>query len=71
VSAAVTAKAHRLVSEGRVTLSAAPAAELSVRGDTGTYRVFVSAHGQACNCPATSRCSHIEAALALILGAAS
>lgn len=66
MSAATHEKAMRLLDEGRVVLSPVPVAELTVHGDTGIYRVFVSAHTQVCTCPASSRCSHIEAAVALV-----
>jgi hypothetical protein len=65
-SSTVVEKAHRLLDQGRVQLETEPAAVLTVRGDTGTYRVLVGAHVQVCTCPASSRCSHIEAAVALI-----
>lgn len=57
------AKATRLLAEGRVTPHTAPVWVFDVYGDTGRYVTVVGAHVATCSCPATTRCSHIEAAV--------
>lgn len=59
---AISAKAVRLLAEGRVKPDPSPVQVFHVEGDHGTYTVAVGAHVQLCSCPATGSCSHIVAA---------
>jgi hypothetical protein len=56
-------KARRLLKDGRVLKTEFPVTQYTVDGDTGTYVVLVSPTTQMCSCPATARCSHIEACI--------
>lgn len=57
-------KSVRLLAEGAVQPDLQPCESFTVRGDHGTYRVVVGATIALCMCPATGRCSHIDAAVA-------
>lgn len=67
VSARVSEKSQRLLSEGRVSRNDRPHS-YTVRGDSGTYRVAIFAAEEAagaCSCKTTTWiCSHILAASA-------
>lgn len=57
-------KTLRLLAEGRVEPDPAPAQVFRVTGDHGIYTVVAGAHIALCTCPATARCTHIEAVVA-------
>jgi hypothetical protein len=61
-SAAVKAKAGRLLAEQRVLIGVAG----YVRGDHGDYVVSIRGSGLECSCPARVRCAHMEAVQRLI-----
>ena len=59
-------KARRLLSEGRVTIVHADEGGVAalVRGDTAmTYRVTHAGGEWRCDCPARTRCSHVQAVM--------
>lgn len=58
----VADKAIRLLAEGRVQPNGTVQA-FTVQGDTGRYHVFIGPDIAASRCPATTRCSHLEAAI--------
>ncbi len=60
-------KALRLLELGHVEPDPTPAQVFHVQGDTGRYLVVITPTVQTCNCPATGRCSHIEAAVRWLL----
>jgi hypothetical protein len=68
-SAALTAKAHRLLTAGRVAVVSADAETLvaDVQGDHAGYRVVVIHGGPICSCPARRLCAH-GLAVALVAG---
>ena len=59
----VTAKAARLLTEGRVLVVRVDGelADAAVYGDAGTYHVSHDPAGWRCTCPARGRCSHVAA----------
>jgi len=73
MSEATRAKAVRLLMQGRVDPQPNPAQVFRVEGDSGIYLCFVSASVRYCTCPhgvngAEGDCSHLEAAVAWVLG---
>lgn len=69
VSENVTAKAHRLLTAGCVTVVGRVGQQITVTvlGDHGRYEVRRRRGGWSCGCACYGRCSHLEAAL-LICG---
>ena len=67
----VEAKGRRLLVEGRLDVEARvpTLARVRVRGDTGVVHVAEWHRGDAwtCTCPARGRCSHITAAMLIII----
>lgn len=61
-SAAVMAKAGRLLAEQRVLIGVAG----YVAGDHGDYLVAIRGGNLSCDCPARVRCAHVEAVSRLI-----
>lgn len=59
----VQTKAVRLLAQGRVAPDPEPAQVFRVAGDHGAYTVIVGPHVALCTCPASTRCSHVEAAV--------
>jgi uncharacterized Zn finger protein len=63
-------KARRLLTEGRVTIVHADEGGVAalVRGDTAmTYRVTHAGGEWRCDCPARTRCSHVQALMLVTL----
>lgn len=58
----VHVKATRLLEEGRVNMLPADCKVFEVEGDSGTYTVVIGSAVATCSCPATTACSHVEAA---------
>lgn len=63
MSAQIDKKADRLLSEGAVRPFVYPAQMFEVKGDHGNYLVTIAGPFTHCTCPATDRCSHIEAGI--------
>ena len=62
MSALTATKAARYLLAGSVEITCAEGAvEATVRGDTGTWRLFREPDRWRCSCPAWRRCSHLEA----------
>ena len=62
MSAYLDAKAARYLTSGRVVVTCGEGEiAATVRGDTGTWRLFREPDRWRCTCPAWRRCSHLEA----------
>jgi uncharacterized Zn finger protein len=63
MSATITAKAHRMLSDGDVFVRIARPGSVSatVRGDSGVYDVTLTGDRWHCTCPAWHGCSHLMA----------
>ena len=58
----VEAKAERLLLAGDVTVFCSERGlAATVKGDTGTWRLFREPERWRCTCPSRKRCAHIEA----------
>ena len=62
MSAFLEAKAARYLTSGCVAVTCADSTiGATVKGDTGTWRLFREPDRWRCTCPSWKRCSHLEA----------
>lgn len=79
MSEQTTAKADRILAQGRIEPETTPVRSFVVRGDTNDYRVIIGGSFQRCDCEhgqrvlrdeAFGRCSHIKAAVRWVMAEA-